>query len=332
MKPAGRAPGCPETCHDTRRGSASERGPLTTLILHHDDCLVHDPGPAHPESPRRVRAVLDAVQRLPGTELLPAPLATPEQVERVHGGEYLDAIRDAEPEDGRLALDPDTSLSPGSVAAALRASGAVCFAVDQVFAGKARNAFCAVRPPGHHAEAGRAMGFCILNHVAVAARHALATQPIERVAILDFDVHHGNGTQSIFEDAPEVLYVSSHQHPLYPGTGHEDEVGQGNVLNLPLPPGSGSRAFRRAWTGLGLPALHAFGPDLVLLSAGFDAHELDPLAQLELVDDDFGWLTSEVSDYAQDRCRGRVVSVLEGGYHLDALASASAAHVRALTR
>ena len=218
---------------------------MTTLILHHDDCLAHDPGVMHPESPARVRAVLTAVRSLHGTECLPAPLATAEQIERVHSPEYWDRLVAAEPAEGQVGLDPDTFLSPGSTRAALRGSGAACFAVDQVFAGKARNAFCAVRPPGHHAEADQAMGFCLLNHVAVAARHALATRSIARVAILDFDVHHGNGTQDIFESSPEVLYISSHQLPLYPGTGFPDEVGCGNVLNLPLAAGSGSVEFRR---------------------------------------------------------------------------------------
>jgi acetoin utilization deacetylase AcuC-like enzyme len=302
-----------------------------TLILHHDDCLAHDPGALHPESARRVRAVLAAVEQLPGTESRPAPLASAEQIRRVHSAAYWDELRAAEPREGQLALDPDTFLSPGSTRAALRGSGAACCAVDRVFAGQARNAFCVVRPPGHHAEAARAMGFCLLNHVAVAARHALATQNIERVAILDFDVHHGNGTQTIFEASPEVLYVSSHQMPLYPGSGFPDEVGCGNVLNLPLKPGSGSRAFRRAWSQLGLPALHAFAPGLVLLSAGFDAHRLDPLGQLELQDEDYLWITAEVRDYAEQACAGRLISVLEGGYDLDALASAASAHVRALS-
>lgn len=304
---------------------------LTTLILHHDECLAHDPGDLHPESPQRVRAVLAAVRRLPGTECLPAPLATPQQIGRAHSIAYWDRLVAAEPAAGQVALDPDTFLSPGSTRAALRGSGAACFAVDQVFAGKARNAFCVVRPPGHHAEANRAMGFCLLNHVAVAAHHALATQPVQRVAILDFDVHHGNGTQAIFENAAEVLYVSSHQLPLYPGTGFPDEVGCGNVLNLPLEPGSGSTEFRRAWSQLGLPALHAFRPDLVILSAGFDAHERDPLGQIELQDTDYGWITAEVCRYTQDACGGRVISVLEGGYDPRALAASAAAHVRALT-
>lgn len=303
---------------------------MTTLILHHDDCLAHDPGAHHPESAQRVHAVLAEVRGIGGTECLPARLATPEQIRRVHAPGYWDALLAAEPAEGRVALDPDTFLSSGSIRAALRGSGAACFAVDQLFAGAARNAFCVIRPPGHHAEADRAMGFCLLNHVAIAARHALATHAIDRVAILDFDVHHGNGTQAIFERSPEVFYVSSHQSPLYPGTGFPDEVGCGNVLNLPLDPGSGGTAFRRAWSQLGFPALHAFKPDLILLSAGFDAHKLDPLAQLELEEADYQWITGEARAYAEEACSGRVVSVLEGGYHLEALAASAAAHVRAL--
>lgn len=303
---------------------------MSTLILHHDDCLAHDPGAHHVEASQRLRAVLGAISNIPGTALLPAPLASRKQVERVHDGGYWQWLVAAEPTTGRVALDPDTFLSAGSINAALRGSGAACFAVDQIFAGKARNAFCAIRPPGHHAEPALAMGFCLINHVAIAARHALAMYAVERVAILDFDVHHGNGTQAIFERSPEVLYVSSHQMPLYPDTGYADEVGCGNILNLPLAPHSGSAAFRHVWSDLGLPALHAFAPDLIVVSAGFDAHELDPLGQLKLQDSDYGWITAAICGYAANACKGRVISVLEGGYNLPALASASRAHVEAL--
>ncbi|MGH6628412.1 MAG: histone deacetylase family protein [Burkholderiales bacterium] len=292
--------------------------------------MVHDPGPHHAESNQRLRAVLGAVSTVPGVELLPAPLASVEQILRVHDADYWHQLVAAEPEAGCTALDPDTCLSRGSIAAARRGSGAACFAVDQLFAGKARNAFCASRPPGHHAERAVAMGFCFINHVAIAALHALDCHPVDRVAILDFDVHHGNGTQTIFEQSPEVLYVSSHQMPLYPGSGYPDEVGCGNILNLPLRPYSGSREFRQAWSRLGLPALHAFDPDLILVSAGFDAHEKDPLGQLELQDGDFRWITDEICAYAESACGGRVISVLEGGYNLEALASASREHVQAL--
>jgi len=295
---------------------------MKTLLLHHDDCLKHDPGPRHPERADRVRAVLSAIRKVPGTELLPAPLASQEQVCRVHEANYFQSLIDLAPKSGLVALDPDTFLSSGTIDAALRGSGAACFAIDQVFAGKSRNAFCVIRPPGHHAEAAVAMGFCLINHVAVAARHALAMHGIERVAIVDFDVHHGNGTQDIFEQSPEIMYISSHQMP---------QIGCGNILNLPLAPGSGGREFRAAWSTLGLPALHGFQPDLIIISAGFDAHQDDPLAQLELQDEDYGWITRGICSYAKTACQDRVISVLEGGYDLDALASASLAHVEALT-
>lgn len=303
---------------------------MKTLILHHDDCLAHDPGPHHVETSERLRAVLAALGDIPQTELLPAPLASREQVERAHDGEYWAQLVAAEPQQGCVPLDPDTFLSPGSIDAALRGSGAACFGVDQVFAGKAHNAFCAIRPPGHHAEAALAMGFCLINHVAIAARHALATHPVDRVAILDFDVHHGNGTQAIFEQSPEVLYISSHQMPLYPGTGFAEETGCGNILNLPLEPNTGSKEFRQAWSQLGLPALHAFDPDLILVSAGFDAHELDPLGQLELQENDYAWITEAICASAETACKGRVISVLEGGYNLKTLATSARAHVEVL--
>jgi acetoin utilization deacetylase AcuC-like enzyme len=309
---------------------------MKTLVLHHDDCLRHDPGARHPEAPGRVRAVLDALRNIKGTEMLPAPKASLEQISRVHDADYWQKLIELEPGvdspgKERVALDPDTFLSAGSIDAALRGSGAACFAVDQVFAGKSLNAFCVNRPPGHHASGDNAMGFCLLNHVAVAARHALAMHSIKRVAILDFDVHHGNGTQAIFEQSPGVLYVSSHQMPLYPGTGYENETGCGNILNLPLAAGNGSHEFRAAWTERGLPALHNFRPELIIVSAGFDAHHQDPLGQLELQDDDFAWITREINSHAQGGCGGRVISLLEGGYSLEALGSASRAHVEALS-
>jgi len=303
---------------------------MKTLLLHHEDCLRHDPGPRHPERVDRVRAVVSALRDFPGTELLPAPLASQEQICRAHSPDYWQMLLDLEPETGLAALDPDTFMSSGSIKASLRGSGAACFAIDQVFAGKSRNAFCITRPPGHHSGSNFAMGFCLFNQVAVAARHALSVHDIERVAILDFDVHHGNGTQAIFEDSPEVLFVSSHQMPLYPGTGRADETGCGNILNMPLAPESGSAEFRAAWSTQGLLAMQKFKPELIIVSAGFDAHEMDPLGQLELQDDDFGWITAQICRYADDACGGKVISVLEGGYDLDALASASLAHVEAL--
>jgi acetoin utilization deacetylase AcuC-like enzyme len=304
---------------------------MGTIIIHHDDCLLHEPGAKHPESAQRIKAVLGGIAETRGLQYLPAPLATAEQVNRVHPEPFWDGMLASEPTEGRMAVDADTFLSNGSTDAALRASGGLCFAIDQVLDDKALRAFCVVRPPGHHAEPERAMGFCILNHVAIGAMQALSRPGIGRVAILDFDVHHGNGTQAVFEQNPDVMFVSSHQMPLYPGTGGIDETGCGNVLNMPLDPGDGGEAFRRKWSTLGLPAVHDFAPDLILVSAGFDAHERDPLAQLELRDDDFRWITGEICDLAKDSCNGRVVSLLEGGYDLRALASAGKAHVETLT-
>ncbi|NND43977.1 MAG: histone deacetylase family protein [Xanthomonadales bacterium] len=303
-----------------------------TSIIHHDDCLKHDPGPQSPESAQRITAVLGGLKRLRGLEYLPAPLASGEQLARVHPDAYLDMLRETEPESGRVFVnEQDNIMSPGTLDAALRASGAICFAVEQVMSGATANAFCAVRPPGHHAERATAMGYCFYNHVAVGARHAQALGA-RKVAIVDFDVHHGNGTQDIFEDDPDVLFISSHQMPLYPGTGYPEETGRGNIINLPLNPGSGSREFRKAWSQIGLPAVHGFEPDLVLISAGFDAHERDPLGHLEVRDKDYAWISSELMDLAQDSAGNRLVSILEGGYDLEALATASAAHVRELMR
>jgi acetoin utilization deacetylase AcuC-like enzyme len=304
---------------------------MTTLIIHHDDCLLHDTGPRHPECPQRVSAVLSGLKGLNGLEYLPAPKAEADQLSRVHPPEYQALVRDTEPDEGRATInEEDNVMSPGSVDAALRAAGSICFAIDQVAEQQARNAFCVVRPPGHHAESALAMGFCLFNNVAVGARHAQAVHGLGKVAILDFDVHHGNGTQAIFERDPSVLFVSSHQMPLYPGGGFPDETGRGNIINLPLRPATGSEDFRNAWSHIGLPAVRAFQPDLVLVSAGFDAHEHDPLAQLELQEADYGWITRAIMRVADEFCEGRIVSILEGGYDLKALASSARAHVEAL--
>ena len=303
---------------------------MSTIIIQHNDCLHHNPGPKHPESAQRVKAAMSGLDGIRGLQKLPAPLATTDQITRVHPAEFWARLQADEPADGHFAIDPDTFLNKGSINAALRASGAVCFAVDQVLADKALRAFCVVRPPGHHSEPDKAMGFCLLNHIAIGAQQALSHSEIKRVAIIDFDVHHGNGTQAAFEENPDVMYVSSHQYPLYPSTGHIEEVGVGNILNLPLAAGDGSKAFRSAWSRLGLPAIHSFEPDLILISAGFDAHERDPLAQLEVQDADYHWITGEICDLATDSSQGRVVSLLEGGYDLRALASASRAHVQGL--
>ncbi len=298
--------------------------------MQHDDCLLHNPGAKHPESPLRVKALLSGLEDISGLERLPAPYATIEQIERVHPLQYWSRLRELEPDEGLVALDPDTFLGPGSIDATLRASGSLCFAIDEILSGKALRAFCAVRPPGHHSEPERAMGFCLLNHIAIGALHALQHPLVKRVAIIDFDVHHGNGTQAVFEENPDVLFVSSHQLPLYPGSGQIDEVGCGNILNLPLAPGDGSKPFRKIWSSLGLPAVHSFAPDLILISAGFDAHQRDPLAQIELQDADYRWITGEICDLSTDSCQGRVASILEGGYDLQALASAGREHVSTL--
>ena len=304
------------------------------MIFTHAACLAHEPGPGHPESPARLAAVIDALLSPDFSNLRRhhAPVATREQLDRVHDPAMIAAIFEASPGEGTVRLDPDTAMSPGSLEAALRAAGAVVGAIDAVFAVDAdvNRAFCAVRPPGHHATPQLPMGFCLFNSIAVGAAHALARADVERVAVVDFDVHHGNGTQDIFATDPRVLYVSSHQSPLYPGTGAASEHGVGNIVNLPLPPGSGSREFAQAWTGIGLPAIDAFAPDLILVSAGFDAHRLDPLANLDLEAADFAWLTTELAALADRHCGGRIVSALEGGYSLTALRECTHAHVAAL--
>ena len=306
---------------------------MATLLLTHPDCLRHVTPPGHPERVARLEAVLRALSapRFAPLRREAAPLAEDAEVLRCHPPDYLEAVRAAEPAGGWNALDPDTHLSPGSVAAALRAVGAAGRAVEAVLAGEVRNAFCAVRPPGHHAEAARAMGFCLFGTVAIAAKRALDRHGLGRVAVVDFDVHHGNGTQALLWDEARALYVSVHQSPLYPGTGDRHETGaHGNVLNLPLPPGTGGREFRDAVEAMALPALDDFAPELVLVSAGFDAHAADPLAQMRLTADDFAWITAALCDVADRHAAGRVVSALEGGYDLAALAESAAAHVEVL--
>jgi acetoin utilization deacetylase AcuC-like enzyme len=301
------------------------------LLYSHPACLAHDPGTGHPESPARLRAVLDALDdaRFAGLDRREAPRATRAQLARVHAAELTDAIHAAAPSTGHAQLDPDTAMSPDSLEAALRAAGAVCAAVDALIDGNDTRAFCAVRPPGHHATHDTAMGFCLFNNIAVGAAQALA-RGVERVAIVDFDVHHGNGTQDIFWNEPRVLYASTHQSPLYPGTGAHSETGAGNIVNAPLPPGAGSDAFRAACVETVLPRLHDFRPQLVMISAGFDAHRLDPLASLNLLAEDYAWVTRELAGIAQASASGRIVSSLEGGYSLTALRESTAAHVAAL--
>jgi acetoin utilization deacetylase AcuC-like enzyme len=303
---------------------------MTLPVFTHSACLGHDTGPGHFETPQRLGAVIDALRTgVDDLDWREAPRATRGQLLRVHDESLLDAVLETRPTHA-VELDPDTILSPQSAEAALHAAGAGIAAVDAVLAGDADVAFCAVRPPGHHATAQATMGFCLFNNVAIAAAHALERHGLARVAIADFDVHHGNGTQAIFEAEPRVQYLSSHQMPLYPGTGHARERGAGNVLNAPLPPGSGSRGFRAAWEDRLLPAIDAFAPQLLLVSAGFDAHWRDPLAQLQLDADDYAWITGELRKLARRHACGRLVSTLEGGYDLQALRECSVAHVRAL--
>ena len=301
------------------------------LLYTHPSCLAHDAGPGHPESPARLRAVLDALSsaEFAGLDRREAPRVTREQLERVHAPSLIDEVFANAPREGYARLDPDTAMSPASLEAAQRAAGAVCAAVDAALDGQAMRAFCAVRPPGHHATRDAAMGFCLFNNVGVGAAQALA-RGLERVAIVDFDVHHGNGTQDIFWEDARVLYASTHQSPLYPGTGARAETGVGNIINAPLPRGAAAAEFRAAFEQTILPRLRAFAPQLVLISAGFDAHRLDPLADLNLIAGDYAWVTRELVAIADTFAQGRVISSLEGGYSLQALRESTAAHVGAL--
>ena len=299
-------------------------------VYTHEACLLHDTGPAHAERPERLRVVVDALRdAYPHLDWRQAPIATRGQLLRVHSEHLLEAVLESNPAE-LMQLDPDTVLSPRSAEAALRAAGAVAAAVDAVMIGAARRAFCAVRPPGHHATSDAAMGFCLFNNIAVAARHAIDAHGLERVAVVDFDVHHGNGTQAIFEHDRRVLYASSHQAPLYPWTGERSETGAGNIFNATLPPGGDGALFRRVWGDRLLPAIDDFAPQLLLISAGFDGHRRDPLAELQLDAADFGWLSEALVALADRHCQGRIVSALEGGYDLDALAESSIVHLRAL--
>ncbi len=306
---------------------------MHTALFTHAACLEHDTGEEHPECADRLRAVLAALEdeAFMFLDRRDAPRATRDQLSRVHPADYVDSILARIPSTGYAAIDSDTVVSPGSGEAALRAAGSVCAAIDAVMAGEVRNAFCAVRPPGHHAEPDQAMGFCLFNNVAVGAMHARDRHGLRRIAIIDFDVHHGNGSQTFAQHDADLFYGSSHQWPLYPGTGSIRESGDfDNVVNVCLAPMSGSPEFRHGMAERMFPALERFRPELVLISAGFDAHTRDPLAGLHLSDDDFAWVTRKLADIADRHAKGRVVSVLEGGYDLRALASASAAHVKAL--
>ncbi len=309
---------------------------MSVALFTHPACIRHDPGAGHPECPDRLRRVLAALDApdFAGLDRLEAPPASEAQLRLAHAAGYVDGILAIRPAEGaHERLDADTVMSAGSAEAAMRAAGGACAAVDAVMEGRARAAFAAVRPPGHHAEAAQAMGFCLFSTAAIAALHARARWGLRRIAVVDFDVHHGNGTQAILQHDPDMFFASSHQWPCYPGTGAAGETGvAGNVVNLPLPPGSGSAAFRHGWRETILPALDRFAPELLIVSAGFDAHRADPLAQLELEAEDFGWITEALLRVADRRCGGRLVSLLEGGYDLDALAVSVAAHVRALIR
>jgi acetoin utilization deacetylase AcuC-like enzyme len=298
----------------------------------HSACLKHDPGAFHVERPARLRTILQALDhdRYAAVERTEAPRATREALLRVHDAAYVDNVLRGAPPGMPYALDADTWLDADSPEAALRAAGALAAAVDAVLGGQCQRAFCAVRPPGHHATRDQAMGFCLFNNVAVGAAHALAAHGLQRVAIADFDVHHGNGTQAIFASEPRVLFASSHQSPLYPGTGSEAERGAGNIINGTLPPGAGSTEFRALWSEQLLPRLYAFRPQLVLVSAGFDGHRCDPLAELQLGREDYAWISTQLLALARAHADGRLVSTLEGGYDLPALADSVCAHVSAL--
>ena len=300
---------------------------MATALITHPDCLGHVTPPGHPEQVARLEAVLSA---LDGMDLIrvKAPLVAEDDLLRCHPRSYLNDLKRASPTSGWWALDPDTYMSQGTLTAAHRAVGAVIRGVDLVLAGDAANAFAAVRPPGHHAERETAMGFCLFGNVAIAAHYALEHHGLSRVAIVDFDVHHGNGTQALVEDDPRILYCSTHQMPFYPGTGRPSDTGpHDTIINVGLASGTGAKEFRAAMDRIVLPGIDAFSPQLLLISAGFDAHRDDPLAELNLTTEDFAWVTAKICDLADKHCAGRVVSALEGGYDLEALGECAAAHV-----
>jgi acetoin utilization deacetylase AcuC-like enzyme len=304
---------------------------VPTAFITHPSCLKHDMGPYHPECPDRLTAIADRMiaSGIDGHLVHhESPAATREQLLRVHGAHYVDEIERASPREGLVYLDPDTALNPHSVEAAKHAAGAVVLATDLVMRGEVDNAFCAVRPPGHHAERRRAMGFCIFNSVAVGALHALEHHGLERVAVIDFDVHHGNGTEDVFADDPRVMMASIFQYPLYPYSGVDHPAS--NMFNVPLPEGTGGEGLREAVTKVWRPALDAFRPQMIFVSAGFDAHKDDPLAGLRFADGDYAWVTRELCLVARAHADGRLVSTLEGGYALPALGRSAAEHVKEL--
>ena len=302
---------------------------MTTRLYTHPIYLEHITPPGHPERPDRLKAIARVLENdgFAALDRKEAPRADVWAVRLAHPADYIERIEGAVPQTGIVRIDADTSMSPKSFEAALTAVGAAMAAVDDVYSGAADNVFAAVRPPGHHAERETAMGFCLFNNAAIAARHAQKAHGAERVAIIDWDVHHGNGTQDIFWSDPSVLYASTHQMPLYPGTGAVSETGAGNIFNAPLSPGSDGELFRDAFNSRVLPALDSFRPDLIVISAGFDAHHRDPLAEINLVEDDFDWATGQLMERAGRFAGGRLVSLLEGGYDLQGLAFSVAAHV-----
>ncbi|MGO9547843.1 MAG: histone deacetylase family protein [Rhodomicrobium sp.] len=307
---------------------------MSTLHITHDSFLNHDTGEWHPERADRMTAIGEILsqEKFQNLHHVEAPRATREQIVRAHPERYFDFIEKSAPRDDVISLDGgDTMMSPGTWEAALRAAGAGIQAVDEVMQGLASNAFCKVRPPGHHAEIERANGFCLFNNAAVAAFHAKAAHGAERVVVVDFDVHHGNGTQAIFWSHPSLMYASTHQMPLFPGTGSLTERGEtGNIVNAPLRAGDGSQEFREAYESVILPALRRHAPDLIVVSAGFDGHRSDPLANINLVEEDYAWVTRKLLEVARERCGGRLVSMLEGGYDLTSLSRSVAVHVQAL--
>jgi len=304
---------------------------MATVLLTHPDCVLHEMGAGHPESPQRLRSILSAIEAsglAASLDVREAPQATREQLERVHGRDHVELIHESAPDAGYAYLDPDTSMNARSLSAALRAAGALVAATDAVMSGPARRAFCAVRPPGHHATRARPMGFCIFNNVAIGAAHALEAHGLERVAVLDFDVHHGNGTEDAFHEDPRVMLCSTFQHPYYPYSGADS--GNDHIINVPLPAMTDGRGFRAAVERFWMPALESYRPQLVFVSAGFDAHRDDPLAYLKLDDEDYRWITERLVEVAERHAQGRVVSTLEGGYNTEALARCVVEHLRAL--
>lgn len=304
---------------------------MTTAFISHPDTLLHIMDGAHPESPARITAIKNALSEqsiMNQLQVHEATLATDEQLTRVHTTEYVSHIRKIAPKAGVVRLDPDTAMGPMTLSAALHAAGAVVLATDLVFSGKADNAFCCVRPPGHHAGRSNAAGFCIFNSVAVGVAHAIQQHGLERVAIVDFDVHHGDGTEDIFRPNPKVMLCSIFQHPFYPGRGADSRTER--MINVPLAAGTDGKAYRQAVEAEFRPALERFQPQMIFVSAGFDAHADDPLAELGLVEEDYVWITRFIMEIADRFAQGRIVSSLEGGYRLDALAESATAHIRTL--